>query len=93
MVVLKIALAASCVKLGGLAFTQSAVQAAFPYGLLESVADAFAAGSHLPQVVYDWFGIKLVKLSGGGAWVVVVVGEGRDVAYRTVDVIVYANGV
>lgn len=80
-------------KLGGLAFTQSAVQAAFPYGSPESVAEAFAAGSHFPQVVYDWLGIRLVKLSGGGAWVVVVVGEGRDVAYRTVDVMVYAKGV
>jgi hypothetical protein len=73
--------------------TQSAVQAAFPYGLSKSVAETFAAGSHLPQVVYDCSGIKLVKLSGGGAWVVVVVGEGRDVAYRTVEVMVYANGV
>jgi hypothetical protein len=73
--------------------TQSAVQAAFPYGLSESVAEALAAGFHLPQVVYDCSGIRLVKLSGGGAWVVVVVGEGRDVAYRMVDVMVYANGV
>ena len=73
--------------------TQSAVQAAFPYGLSESVAEAFAAGSHFPQFVYDWLGIRLVKLSGGGAWVVVAVGGGRDVAYRTVDVMVYAKGV
>jgi hypothetical protein len=76
-----------------LACTQSAVQAAFPYGFSESVAETFAAGFHLPQAVYDWLGIKLARLPGGGAWVVVVVGDGRDVAYRTVDVMVYANGV
>jgi len=44
-------------------------------------------------VVYDWEGIRETRLSGGGAWVVVVVGEGLEVAYRTVEVMVYAKGV
>ena len=80
-------------KLGGLACCQRAVHAAFPYGLSESVAETLFFGSHFPQVVYDWEGIRETRLSGGGAWVVVVVGEGLAVAYRTVEVMVYEKGV
>lgn len=92
-VVLYTALAASWVKFGGLAFSQRAVHAALPYGLSVSVAEMLALGSHFPQVVYDCEGIRDTRLSGGEAWVVVVVGAGREVAYRTVEVMVYAKGV
>jgi hypothetical protein len=81
-VVLKIPVS---VKLGGFAYSQRAVQAARPYGSSVSEALVVALGSHLPQVVNDSEGTREMSDSGGSAYVVVVVGEGTEVAYLTVS--------
>jgi hypothetical protein len=55
-----------------------------------SVAEAVALRSHLPQVVYESDGMRLVREAAGGAYV--VVGPGcTEVAVRTVSVMEYAN--
>ena len=50
------------------------------------------SGTQLPQVVVETLVICLDASVNAGAYVLVVVGEGIEVAYRTVSLSVYEKG-
>jgi hypothetical protein len=70
---------------------QRALKDALPYGVPVSVAVALAADSQFPHWVVVRFGTKWLSEAYGGAYVLVVLGAGRDVAVRTVSVCVKLN--
>jgi hypothetical protein len=74
----------------GTAF-QIALHDAFPYALPPSVAVAVEEGSQLPHCVVLRSGTRLLREAYGGAYDVVVLGAGRDVAVRRVSVCVKLN--
>lgn len=67
------------------------VQEALPYGTPTSVAVTFEDPSQLPHCVVVRPGTRLLNDAYGGANVAVVVGDGREVAVRTVSVCVKLN--
>lgn len=70
---------------------QRAVHDALPYATPVSVAVAFEEGSQLPHCVVVRLGTRLLNDVYGGAYDVIVVGAGREVAVRTVSVCVKLN--